>query len=62
MIMYEDSEHIPNNCTKCAYFMSYYHQYDFDDEEPADQGTCQKGVNEGYGDATITCALFEKYQ
>lgn len=58
MEVYCDDERIENNCTLCKFFKSYASDY-FDKNEPADQGFCEKDQNNNYGDATITCNLFE---
>jgi hypothetical protein len=60
MRTYDDCEFVANNCTDCIYFISYAEDY-YDDMEPEDQGFCRNNMQiDNYGDATITCELFEK--
>jgi hypothetical protein len=58
MLVYPYYAHIKNNCTLCKYFTSYAEDSDHN-FEPEDQGFCEKGKNDNYGDATITCELFQ---
>ena len=59
MNTFRGEDHVENNCTLCKHFKSYEDDY-CDDMEPSDQGFCSKGKNDNYGDATISCELFEK--
>lgn len=59
MNAFSKEDHIENNCTLCKHFKSYKDDY-FDNMEPSDQGFCRKDKNDNYGDATISCELFEK--
>lgn len=60
LIVLDKAEHIPNNCTLCKHFRSYYEDYYYDELEPEDMGFCRNYKSDITNvDATMTCENFE---